>query len=98
MFGDNEAVVNSSIKPFAKLHKRHNLLSFHRVREAIASGMIVFRHLSGKFNPSDTLSKHWSHKDVWTTLRPLLFWPGDTFELVDIEDQVQDEHNAQSRN
>ena len=85
MFGDNEGVVNSSILPFARLHKRHNLLSFHIVRESIASGMAVFRHIAGKLNPSDTMSKHWSHKDVWTTLRPLLFWQGDTFDLVDID-------------
>ena len=31
MFGDNEAVVNSSSNLHAKLHKRHNALSFHRV-------------------------------------------------------------------
>ena len=85
MFGDNEAVVNSAISPFAKLHKRHNLLSFHRVREATALGMIVFRHVAGKINPSDTLSKHRKHKDVWKTLRPLLFWQGDTYDLVDID-------------
>ena len=37
MFGDNESVVNSSVQVHAKLHKRHNMLSFHRVCEAIAS-------------------------------------------------------------
>jgi hypothetical protein len=31
MFGDNESVVNSSSIPHARLHKRHNALSFHRV-------------------------------------------------------------------
>ena len=40
MFGDNESVVNSSSKPHAKLHKRHNALSFHRVREAIAAKLV----------------------------------------------------------
>ena len=39
MFGDNESVVNSSMKIDAKLHKRHNALSFHRVRESIAAGI-----------------------------------------------------------
>jgi hypothetical protein len=29
MFGDNKSVVNSSTTPHAKLHKRHNALSFH---------------------------------------------------------------------
>ena len=31
LFGDNESVVNSATQPHAKLHKRHNALSFHRV-------------------------------------------------------------------
>jgi hypothetical protein len=41
MFGDNESVINSSTQPHSKLHKRHNALSFHHVREAIASGYVV---------------------------------------------------------
>ena len=85
MFGDNEAVINSATRPFARLHKRHNLWSFHRVREATTLGMIVFRHVAGKINPSDTLSKHRKHKDVWKTLRPLLFWQGNTYDLADID-------------
>jgi hypothetical protein len=48
MFGDNQAVVKSSTIPAAKLHKRHILLSFHRVREAIAARMIVFIHIDGR--------------------------------------------------
>jgi hypothetical protein len=78
MFGDNESVVGSSTKVHAKLHKRHNALSFHRVREAIASGMIAFYHVTGMRNPADILSKHWAYADVWKTLQPSVFWKGDT--------------------
>ena len=81
MFGDNESVVNSSTIPHSKLHKRHTALSFHRVREAIASKFIVFHHLPGKDNPADILSKHWSYSDIWKTLQCILFWPGDTLKL-----------------
>ena len=81
MFGDNKSVVDSSIKPHAKLHKRHNALSFHRVREAIASKFIVFSFLDGKYNPADILSKHWAYQTIWPLLRPLLFHPSDTSEL-----------------
>jgi hypothetical protein len=59
MFGDNESVMNSAILPHAKLHKRHNALSFHRFREAIASGNYAFIHIPGENNPADILSKHW---------------------------------------
>ena len=78
MFGDNESVVNSSSKPDAKLHKRHTALSFHRVREAIASGMVSFIFIEGSRNPADILSKHWGYSQVWPQLRTLLFKRGDT--------------------
>ena len=83
LFGDNESVVNSSSTPDARLHKRHVALSFHGVREAIAAGMIKFFHLRSESNPADILSKHWGYATAWKLLRPLLFWEGDTFELVD---------------
>ena len=78
MFGDNESVVNSSSIPHAKLHKRHTALSFHRVREAVASKYIGFYFLPGADNPADILSKHWSYASNWGNLQCLLFWKGDT--------------------
>ena len=78
MFGDNESVVNSSSIPHAKLHKRHTALSFHRVREAVASKYIGFYFLPGADNPADILSKHWSYSSNWSNLQCLLFWKGDT--------------------
>jgi len=81
MFGDNESVVNSSSIPHAKLHKHHTALSFHRVREAIASGYIDFVYLPGADNPADILSKHWAYSAVWQMLQSLLFWEGDTANI-----------------
>jgi hypothetical protein len=85
MFGDNESVVNRSSQVFAKLHKRHNMLSFHRVRETIASGMITFNYIKGEINPADVLSKHWGYSQVWTQLKALLFWKGDTIDIEEKE-------------
>ena len=65
MFGDNQSVVSSSTKPHGKLHKRHTALSFHRVREAIASKILAFNFIPGVANPADILSKHWSNHKVW---------------------------------
>ena len=78
MFGDNKTVVDSGSLPHVKLHKRHTMLSYHRVREAIASGMVKFFHIPGEINPADILSKHWGHQQIWKQLQPLLFWKGDT--------------------
>ena len=40
VWGDNESIINSSAIPDAKLHKRHNILSFHFVRSMISKGYI----------------------------------------------------------
>ncbi len=82
MFGDNESVVNSSSTPHAKLHKRHNALSFHRVREIIASKILGYYHVRSEQNPSDILSKHWGYQQVWPLLQCVLFWQGDTLDLL----------------
>ena len=73
MFGDNESVVNSSAIPHSKLHKRHNGLSHHKTREAIAAGWVRCSHVAGNTNPADVVSKHWDHPSAWPTLEPLLF-------------------------
>jgi len=83
LFGDNESVVKSGSIPHSKLNKRHQALSYHAVREAIASGMLSFTHIPGQINPSDILSKHWGYQQVWPTLRPILFWRGNTADLLD---------------
>jgi hypothetical protein len=87
MFGDNKTVVENSIQAHAKLRKRgHMALSFHRVREAIAAKIIGFYHVDGVRNPADILSKHWGcYQQVWKLLRPLLFWPGDTLDILELE-------------
>ena len=74
MFGDNDSVVSSSTRVEGKLHKRHQILSFHRVREAVASGMVSFNFIPGSINPADILSKHWAYASVWPMLKPLLFY------------------------
>ena len=86
LFGDNESVVTNASLPHSPLRKRHHALSYHYTRESIASGAIDFRFLPGHMNPADILSKHWGYQQVWTlTLRPLLFWMGDTGILLEQE-------------
>ena len=65
------------------LHKRHTMLSYHHVQEAIASGIVKFYYIPGEINPADILSKHWGHQQIWKQLQPLLFWQGDTRELFE---------------
>jgi hypothetical protein len=85
IFGDNKTVIDASSTPHAKLHKRHNALSFHHVREAVASKYVTIFHLPGEYNPADILSKHWACALVWQTMNALLFARGDTWDLLDDE-------------
>ena len=73
VWGDNESQIHSSTVPYARLGKRHNILSFHYVRSLLAKGFIVLSHIPSAFNVADTLSKHWSHQSNYHHLiRPLL--------------------------
>ena len=89
MFSNNKSVVDSSSKPHSKLHKRHNALSFHCVCEAVASKYVVLTHLPGKVsNPADILSKHWGYQTIWPILKPILFFHGDTADLIQDDNTV----------
>ena len=81
MFGDNKTVVDTASAPAGKLHKRHNALAYHKTRYAVAADIIRFYHIAGVTNPADILSKHWDYASIWTQLKPLLFWIGDTMDL-----------------
>ena len=59
MFGDNKSVVMISMVPHSLLSKRHNILSYHRVREGIAAQILVFHWCDSSLNKSHILSKHW---------------------------------------
>jgi hypothetical protein len=80
MFGDNQSVVTNSTMPHSSLNKRHHLLSYHKVREAIAAKYVAFYWKDGSKNPADILSKHWDFASTWPMLQPLLFWRGDTYK------------------
>ena len=74
MLGDNESVIKSSTIPASVLKKRHNALSYHTVRAAVAAGIIEFRHIPGIYNPSDMLTKHLEPRVLEPLSRPLLNW------------------------
>ena len=82
LFGDNGSVVTSASVPQSPLKKRHHALAYHYTREAIASNVIDFHHIPGEINPADILSKHWGYSQIWPTLQAILFWTGDTADLL----------------
>ena len=76
MFGDNRSVVTSATLPHSTLSKRHNILAFHRVREAIVANIIDFHWIQSDYNLSGMLSKHWEHIKVFPMIQQLLITCG----------------------
>ena len=72
LFGYNRSVVTSATLPHSTLTKRHNILAFHRVREAIAAKLVAFFWIQSAYNLSDMLSKHWDHPTVYPMILKLL--------------------------
>ena len=91
MFGDNQSVITNSTLPHSQLNKRHNALSYHRVREAVSCKTLLgFYHVTGDKNPADILSKHWGYAQVHTQLQALLFWMGETMDIAKFSDGRKD--------
>jgi hypothetical protein len=92
MFGENQAVVSNSTIPHSSLNKRHNALAYQRVREMISSKILGYYWIDDKSNPADIVSKHWSYPQVWHLLKPILFYSGDTFDLLEEENIITKNH------
>ena len=68
----------------SSLNKCWNTLSYHKVREAIASGFICFKHIPTGENPADILTKPLSWHKARVHVELMLFWKGETItEPVD---------------
>ena len=78
MFGDNQGVITSSTIPQSYLNKRHNALSYHRVRKCIDAGIIYFMYIESIYHPADVLTKCLGRNKFWPLIQPILFWKGET--------------------
>ena len=58
------------------------MLSFHYLKSALATGAFKYVWVDGKDNVSDILTKHWGYQQVWPLLRPVLFWEGNTMDIL----------------
>jgi Reverse transcriptase (RNA-dependent DNA polymerase) len=81
LFGDNNAVIINGTLPHSSLKKRHNALSYHRVRECIAAKVFGLFKIPSKLNSADVVSKHCGYQNAYPIIRPLLFWRGDICEV-----------------
>ena len=77
LFGDNRSVVTSATVPYSMLSKHHNILAFHKVREATGAKIMAFYWIQSAYNLSDMLSKHWDHCTVYPMILRLLITRGN---------------------
>ena len=77
LFGDNRSVLTSATLTHSTLIKRHNILAFHRVREAIAAKLMAFYWIQSAYNLSDMRSTHWDHPTVYSMILKLLITRGN---------------------
>ena len=70
---DNEAVVKNTTLPSSTLKKKHNAIAYHRVREAVAAGIIKVAHVRSQMNMADILTKPLSPQSYYMILRWILF-------------------------
>jgi hypothetical protein len=73
MLGDNMSVVLNTTVPSSPLKKKHNAIAYHRVREAIAGGIMRFAHVPSTKNIADVMTKPLPNSTFLGLVYPLLF-------------------------
>ena len=76
ILGDNRSVITWTTLPHSTLSKRHNILAFQRVKEAIAAKIIDFHWIKSEYNLSNMLNKHWEQIKIFPLIQKLLITCG----------------------
>ena len=73
MLGDNMSMVLSTTRPGSPLRKKHLILTWHRVREAEAGGLVCVHHVPTNLNFADIGTKPLGPTKHGSLSRPLMF-------------------------
>jgi hypothetical protein len=73
LVGDNMSVVLNTTIPSSSLKKKHLACSYHRVREAIAGGFVLFGHINSERNLADIGTKPLMNIVFHRLIDPYLF-------------------------
>ena len=73
LLGDNKSVVLNTTVPSSILKKKHNAIAYHRVREAVAAGIMQFVHIDTDMNYADLLTKPLAPSKFQGFVKDLLF-------------------------
>jgi hypothetical protein len=70
---DNQSVVTNTSLPSSSLKKKHNAIAYHRVREAVAAGIVRVGHVRSWVNIADILTKPLGTTEYWNLLGELFY-------------------------
>ena len=70
---DNEAVIKNTTLPSSTLKKKHNAIAYHKVREAVAAGIVRLAYVKSEMNRSDILTKPLGSHNMYQLTRGILF-------------------------
>ena len=73
LLGDNNSVVLNTTMPSSVLKKKHCAVSYHKIRETIAAGIVRFSHIPSEMNYADILTKPLGPNEFMNLVKPLLF-------------------------
>jgi hypothetical protein len=73
VFCNNTSVVTNTTIPTSTLKKKHNPIAYHRVREAVAAGMLHIRKVSTSENIADLLTKPLSGINLKALIQRILW-------------------------
>ncbi len=73
LLGDNMSVVLNTTIPASPLKKKHLSCAYHRIREAIAAGIIDYAHIESKENMADIFTKPLPPQAFYTLVKKYLF-------------------------
>ena len=70
---DNQSVVANTTLPSSSLKKKHNSIAYHRMREAVAAGIIKVGFIRSATNLADILTKPIGPSDYWNLLSEVFY-------------------------
>ena len=81
--GDNSSVVSNTTIPSSTLSKKNQACNFHRIRECIIGGFIIFAHINTHLNVADMCTKPLNGPALRRLLQEYLFRKPD-FKMSDL--------------
>ena len=88
MYGDNQSSQISCSIPSSQLKKKHNAVSYHKIREATAAGIVLYAWIRTFYNLADVLTKALGGKSFCSLIWFYLFGKGPQYVKGAIKNMV----------